>query len=206
MRYLGFVVLAGVTFGATYAIVKAVNRPTPPTPPAGMIWIAGGEFTMGTDAPDALMAEKPAHRVKLTGYWIDETDVTNAQFAEFVKATGYVTTAERIPTLEEIMAQSPPGARPPRKEDLVAWSIVFTPPDHPVPLNDVHLWQKRTAGADWRHPEGPQSNINGRDDHPVVHVSWDDAQAYALWAGKRLPTEAEWEYAARGGHDGLPYT
>jgi sulfatase modifying factor 1 len=173
--------------------------------PGGMVWIPGGEFTMGSDLPDAYRVEKPAHRVKVSGFWIDETEVTNAQFQVFVKATGYVTTAETAPVLAEIMAQLPPGTPPPPQSALVASSLVFTPPSQAVPLNNVAAWWSWTKGANWRHPEGPSSSIENRGDHPVVHVSWHDAQAYARWAGKRLPTEAQWEMAARGGLDGRHY-
>src|SRR5262245_66296344 len=132
--------LALAAFAAAFAATRLFNRPPPA--PSGMVWIPGGEFTMGSDASYALRAEGPAHRVRVDGFFMDETDVTNAQFAEFVKATGYVTTAERTPTLEEIMSQAPRGAPPPKKEDLVPGSIVFTPPDHPVPLSNVGDWQK----------------------------------------------------------------
>jgi len=174
-------------------------------PPEGMVWIPGGEFTMGSDLPDAYRPEQPAHRVKVSGFWTDETEVTNAEFKLFVEATGYVTTAEEVPTLADIMAQLPPGTPPPPAEALVAGSLVFTPPNHPVSLRNVAAWWQWTQGASWRHPEGPGSHIDKRGDHPVVHVSWYDAQAYARWAGKSLPTEAQWERAARGGLDSKHY-
>jgi formylglycine-generating enzyme required for sulfatase activity len=136
---------------------------------------------------------------------MDTTEVTNAQFAKFVAATGYVTTAERVPTAEELLANSPAGTAPPSPSVLVPGSLVFTPPDHEVPLDDVRRWWTWTPGANWKHPEGPGSELSGREFHPVVHVSWDDANAYAKWSGKRLPTEAEWEFAARGGLVAQPY-
>jgi formylglycine-generating enzyme required for sulfatase activity len=170
-----------------------------------MRWIPGGEFTMGTVSELGWAEEKPAHKVRVRGFWIDETDVTNAQFRRFVEATGYKTTAEKPPELEDILRQLPPDTLPPSKDKLVPGSLVFTPTNGPVPLKDFSAWWRWTPGADWRHPEGPDSNIDGRDDHPVVQVSWFDATEYAKWAGKRLPTEAEWEFAARGGLDGKPY-
>jgi formylglycine-generating enzyme required for sulfatase activity len=173
--------------------------------PPGMVWVPGGEFTMGWDGPEARPDETPAHRVWVDGFWIDATEVTNAEFRRFVDATGYVTTAEQPVDWEKLKEQLPPGTPRPAEDVLVPGALVFTPPDHAVDRQDYAQWWTWTAGASWRHPQGPGSSNEGMDDHPVVHVSWDDAVAYAAWAGKRLPTEAEWERAARLGHDGERY-
>ena len=169
------------------------------TSTAGMVYIKGGEFMMGGDNDQADKDEYPKHKVSLEGFYMDEHEVTNAQFAKFVEATSYVTTAEKKPDWEELKKQLPPNTPKPNESQLVPSSLVFTPPNQPVDLNDYSQWWSWVEGASWKHPKGKGSDIKGKENYPVIQVSWDDAMAYCKWAGKRLPTEAEWEYAARGG-------
>jgi formylglycine-generating enzyme len=177
---------------AVAVIAMAGCRSSQAVPTSNMVWIAGGTFWMGCEGcgmPDAL----PAHRVSVAGFWMDQTPVTNAEFERFVNATGYVTVAER---------QLDPKDFPEVPRDkLVAGSAVFHATSHPVSLDNPLQWWQYIAGANWRHPEGPGGGIHDRLDHPVVHIAFEDASAYARWVGKRLPTEAEFEFAARGGLD-----
>lgn len=170
-----------------------------------MVLVHGGEFTMGGDSVWGRADEFPGHRVRVSSFYIDRHEVTNARFRAFVEATGYVTVAERKPDWKEMRKELPPDTPRPPDSVLVAASLVFHAPSHPVALDNAAVWWRWVKGADWRHPEGPGSSIEGKDDFPVVQVSWDDARAYAEWAGKRLPTEAEWEFAARGGLKGAIY-
>jgi formylglycine-generating enzyme required for sulfatase activity len=208
----------GVEQQAKQAMPRSVDTPAngflptvenksvlPGKAPVGMAWIPGGEFSMGAqESPgmnevgmEATHDSRPIHRVYVTGFWMDKTDVTNVEFERFVKATGYLTVAERTPRAEDF-----PGAPP---ENLVPGAVVFSPPAHPVSLDDYYQWWSYVPHANWQHPEGPKSSIKGRENYPVVDVAYEDAQAYAKWAGKRLPTEAEWEFAARGGLSGKLY-
>lgn len=167
------------------------NKP----PLADMVWIPGGEFLMGSDKH--YREEAPAHNVAVNGFWMDSTPVTNEAFARFAAANNYVTLAEKIPNADDY-----PRAIP---EMLVAASSVFIKPTQRVDMRDAYNWWHWVPGADWRHPQGPGSNLDGKEKHPVVHVALEDVEAYLKWIGKELPTEAEWEFAARGGLEGAEY-
>jgi formylglycine-generating enzyme required for sulfatase activity len=163
--------------------------------PKNMVWIPGGDFLMGSNAFYA--EERPVHSARVSGFWMDQHPVTVAEFRRFIKATGHITVAETTPDAVDF-----PDAEP---EQLVPGSLVFTPPARPVRLDDFRNWWSWVSGAQWRHPQGPGSTLHGLDQHPVTHVAYPDAAAYATWAGKALPTETEWEFAARGGLEGATY-
>lgn len=177
--------------------IQQIKQLDPPgkAPHPDMSWVPGGTFRMGSE--DFYPEEAPTHTVSVDGFWMDRKQVTNAKFAAFVEETGYVTVAERHPNPEDY-----PGAPP---ESLVPGSLTFQKTKGPVDLRQINLWWNWTPGASWKHPKGPRSTINNREHHPVVHIANEDAEAYAAWAGKALPSEAEWEFAARGGLDGAVF-
>ncbi|WP_300435490.1 formylglycine-generating enzyme family protein [Christiangramia sp.] len=191
------------------AIKGSPKKPSDTETPEGMVWIPGGTFVQGARKNDemAMNHEKPAHEVAVDGFFMDKNEVTNAEFQEFVEETGYVTVAEKPINWEEMKKQLPPGTPKPADSILQPGSLTFKKTKSSVPnLYDYSQWWNWTIGANWKHPNGPGSSIEGKENYPVVHITFEDAQAYAKWAGRRLPTEAEWEIAARGGKEDAIFT
>jgi len=194
-----------IYFFCFFSCNSIVKKNTDSNNHEGMIFIKGGEFTMGGNNKQAKQDEYPKHKVIVNSFWMDETEVTNSQFKKFIDATGYVTTAEKMIDWEEIKKIVPPGTLKPHDSLMAPASLVFFE-SNATNLNDYTQWWKLKRNANWKQPLGTGSNINDKDDHPVVHISWDDAMAFCRWAEKRLPTEAEFEYASRGGFDNTIYS
>lgn len=194
--WMGFEVARLLRKQNAAAQIEKAGQLSPMFSTNGMVWIAGGEFLMGSSRGQS--DEQPIHKVRVSGFWMDQHEVTNEKFAQFAKETGYITDAEKIPDPEKV-----PDILPEFRGK--SGSLVFSPPPGQMPLDNHFVWWKFVPGADWKHPEGSATDLKGREKHPVVHLSWFDAVAYSKWAGKRLPTEAEWEFAARGGLQGKEY-